>query len=182
MSSRQQDDYLRYRFVDKLNRNTASFRAGILWAEGEMIDEAVKRGEIEIPAAGVAASERQGESIMARPKKDQDENIEREDKKDFARASKIYRNDIKPAVSKAAEFMQESSTAYKAIKKECSIQPSAAKFVFKLVEMEDSKRDDFLRCVEGLMAEMGIDWPHDLMDMAEGKAAPADRPQLATVQ
>ena len=89
-------------------------------------------------------------------------------KKDFARAMKIYYSDIHPASSSAAEMMQEISTAYKLLKRECGIQSSAAKMVFKLLEFEESRRDDWLRAFSGLCEEARIYMPSDLVDAAEG--------------
>lgn len=106
-------------------------------------------------------------------------------KHDFALAVRIYRTDIKKAASKVGEFNQELSTAYKAIKKNANIQPSAAKLAFKLDDMEESKRDDFLRSLNGLLKELNIHMPSDLVDQAEGKerepVIPRRRPNLAAV-
>lgn len=88
--------------------------------------------------------------------------------KDFAGAVKIYRQDIKPAKTKQGEFGQEQSTAYKAIKKNCHVQPGAAKVAFSIAEMEDAHRDDYLICLNGLFKELGIDMPRDLVTMADG--------------
>lgn len=89
-------------------------------------------------------------------------------KPDFKCAVKIYRNDIRKSASKVGEFNQELSTAYKEIKKVCNIHPGAAKLAFKLERMEDTKRDDFLRSLQGLMLEMNIGITEDLVDAAEG--------------
>lgn len=89
--------------------------------------------------------------------------------KDFAGAVRAYRNDIKPAISKVGEFSQEVSTAYKHIKKNCHIQSGAAKLAFKLDDMEESKRDDFLRSFNGLCKELNIRMPRDMVEDAEGK-------------
>lgn len=99
--------------------------------------------------------------------------------KDFAHAVKLYRHDIKPALSKVGEHNQEAATAYKAIKKTCHIQPQAAKLAFKLDGMEEAKRDDFIRCFTGLCKELNIPLdPVDLVDMAEGGRT---RPSLVPV-
>jgi hypothetical protein len=90
--------------------------------------------------------------------------------KDFAAAVKIWRGDIKPAASKQGEHGQELSTAYKAIKKNCHIQPGAAKLAFKVAEMEEAHRDDFLICLNGLFKEPKIEMPRDLVTMADGEA------------
>lgn len=115
--------------------------------------------------------------------------------KDFARAVKLYREDIKPAQSKVGEFAQEQSTAYKVIKKGCGIQPAAARAAFRLVDMEDAKREDWLRSFQGLVDALGIGIKPDLVDMAENEQQAADdgiptgpaprvgkpRPKLVTV-
>lgn len=110
---------------------------------------------------------------------------------DFALAVRIFRQDIKPAQSKVGEFAQEQSEAYKQIKKRAYIQPQAARLAFRLDDMEESRRDDFLRSFNGLLKEMRIFMPVDLADMAEGKGSAgenvvpfgdAPRPQLATIQ
>lgn len=107
--------------------------------------------------------------------------------KDFAGAVRAYRQDVKPAISKVGEYSQEVSTAYKHIKKNCHIQPGAAKLAFKLDGMEEAKRDDFLRCFNGLCKELNIVMPRDMVDIAEGKAAEsivpeADRPKPKLVE
>lgn len=106
--------------------------------------------------------------------------------KDFAGAVRAYRNDVKPAISKVGEFAQEVSTAFKHIKKNCHIQPGAAKLAFKLDGMEEAKRDDFLRCFNGLCKELNIVMPRDMVDAAEGKPVEpiipeASRPKPALV-
>lgn len=106
--------------------------------------------------------------------------------KDYAGAVRTYRNDVKPAISKVGEFSQEVSTAYKHIKKNCHIQPGAAKLAFKLDGMEEAKRDDFLRCFNGLCKELNIVMPRDMVDAAEGKPVEpiipeADRPKPSLV-
>lgn len=97
--------------------------------------------------------------------------------KDFAGAVRTWRNDIKPALSNSGEAMQEASTGYKHIKKNCHIQPQAAKLAFKLEGMEEAKRDDFLRCFTGLLKELNIPLQSDdLVDQAE-----RPKPQLVTI-
>lgn len=96
-----------------------------------------------------------------------DDKVEEIKAPDFKRAIELYKSDIRPAQGKVGEFAQEQSTAYKAIKKECGIQPQAAKAVFALFEMEESKRDDYLRCRNGLEAELGIAIRVDLVDLAQ---------------
>jgi hypothetical protein len=115
----------------------------------------------------------------ARPKEtDDDSGMIGE--KDFAKAVQIYRQDILPAQSKVGEFAQEQSTAFKAIKKQCGIQPQAARTVFRLSDMEDAKRDDWIRCFIGLCNELKIPLQsNDLVDQAEAASRP--KPVLATL-
>lgn len=114
----------------------------------------------------------------ARPKEaDDDSGMIAE--KDFTRAVQIYRQDILPAQSKVGEFAQEQSTAFKAIKKQCGIQPQAARTAFRLADMEDAKRDDWMRCFIGLCHELKIPLQsNDLVDRAEEASRP--KPVLAT--
>lgn len=102
-------------------------------------------------------------------------------KKDFAHAKKLYFDDIKTAQSQAATHMQEISEAYKAIKKVGKIQPGAAKAAFKLFEMEDAKRDDWLRCFQGLLVELGIELKPDLVDAMGATKVRKPIVQLVTV-
>lgn len=131
---------------------------------------------------------------MARAKKN--EQVEEIGTPDFDLALKIYREDIKPATSKASEFNQEKSTAFKAIKKQARVSQKIAKFVFGLMETEEAKRDIELRDLNGMLAAAGLTMPVDLVDVAEGKgeagspvvptaerpARPKGRPQLAAVK
>jgi len=121
---------------------------------------------------------------MARTaRKSKDDDTGEVKAKDFALAKKLYHGDIKPAVSKVGEAMQEASTAFKSIKKQANIQPAAAKLAFKLAEMEDAKRDDFLRCLGGLLAEFNIDIkPTDMVDlMQSGDDYARPKPDLSLV-
>lgn len=103
--------------------------------------------------------------------------------KDFDHAVKIYRQDIKPAVTKVGEYNQEASSGYKAIKKECHLQISAAKTAFKLHETEEAKAADWLRCFVGtynqLVGHEALSFNDtDLVDMAENGRS---RPNLVPV-
>jgi hypothetical protein len=122
-----------------------------------------------------------------KPKEDAAEELK---SMDFSQAVKLYRHDIKPAVSKVGEHSQEVSTAYKAIKKHCNIPPSVAKYAFKLAETEDAKRDVELRALNGLLKELGIGIIEaDLVDKANGVdetavipvASERQRPKLVTL-
>lgn len=126
---------------------------------------------------------------MARAKRKQDDEgvggviIE----KDFDKAAKIIREDIKPARSSASEKMQEVSTAFKAIKKQCGLQPGAVKAAIKVAEMEDAKGEDWLRCFVGQVNKLiGRDvltfHGGDLVDQAEGSAdSKPKKPHLGLV-
>lgn len=126
---------------------------------------------------------------MARGRKAREDDAGEVKVKDFAKAKKLYHHDIKPAKSKAGEFMQECSTAYKAVKKECHIQPTAMRHAIGAMEMEDAKRDDYFRCLVGLVNEMAgrtmlTFHSNDMVDMMEagqGDAQPERRAPLATL-
>jgi hypothetical protein len=127
---------------------------------------------------------------MARPKKSDTPISGEVPKPDFELAAKIYREDIRPAAGKVGEHAQEMSTAYKDIKKKAHIQPQAARAAFRLVDMEEAKRDDYLRSFNGLLRELKIFMPADLVDAAEGKGTIGEtvvpigesrKPKLATI-
>lgn len=103
--------------------------------------------------------------------------------KDFDFAKKAYFEDIKPAISKAREMMQEASTCYKAIKKQAHIQPSAMKTAMKVFEMEDAKREDWLRCFNGILRAHNVDPdPKDMVDLMQGDDGYArPKPMLVTI-
>jgi len=109
---------------------------------------------------------------------------------DFAKAVRIFRQDIKPAVEAAGERSQEASTGYKAIKKDCRVNTRAAKFAFKLASESEEKRNDVLRSLRGLFVELEIGITDDLVSGAEGEntAAPiiptaaAEKVELTTLQ
>lgn len=186
----------RYRIArrDGASPEVAAEAAGIPLGEALLIDADDAREppppeafELIAPLAG-NASTMTTETTMARRKPT--EKVEQIHKPDFALAVRIYREDIKPAQARVGEFAQEQSTAYKAIKKQAHIQPQAAKLAFKLDQMEESKRDDFLRCLRGTLIELRIFMPSDLVDAAEGNGAAGGeviptaeraRPKLATV-
>jgi hypothetical protein len=140
------------------------------------------------PAKDATGATTPQEDNMARSRRKAADEVVEIQKPDFELAKRIYFNDIKPAQSKVGEFAQEQSTAYKEIKKAAHIQPQAAKLAFKLVEMEESKRDDYLRSFSGLLTVFRIFMPRDMVDMAEGKnggnvvpIGTPERPQLATI-
>jgi hypothetical protein len=154
--------------------------------------ESVNAGRDEAghrPAKEAAGAQPQEDNMARAKRKAADEVVEIQ-KPDFDMARRIYLHDIKPAQGKVGEHAQEMSTAYKEVKKAAHIQPQAAKLAFKLVEMEESKRDDYLRSLRGLLTVFRIFIPKDLVDQAEGKGdddsnviqfGEAQRPSLATI-
>lgn len=105
---------------------------------------------------------------MARPKRNDDQGEELKSM-DFEKAVRLYKEDIKPAISKVGEHAQEVSTAYKHIKKHCNIPPAIARFCFRLAEDEDAKRDVQLRALNGLLQALGLAIiAADLVDQAQG--------------
>lgn len=154
---------------------------------GSGVNEPSDGADIEAGSMVGSGSPQHQENDMARGKRKVEQVVEVH-KPDFALAKRIYFNDIKPAQSKVGEFAQEQSTAYKEIKKAAHIQPQAAKAAFALIEMEESKRDDYLRSFNGLLTEFNIFMPRDLVDQAEDKPlsnvvpiGESARPQLATI-
>jgi hypothetical protein len=109
---------------------------------------------------------------------------------DFDKAVRLYRNDIKPAKSRASEFMQEASTAYKAVKKDALVHPGAAKAAFALAEMEYDKQQEWLRSFRGTLQALNIGIEADLFDGLDEAApgsnvVPLKKPEaveLVTVQ
>ncbi len=91
-------------------------------------------------------------------------------KSDFDKAVRLYKQDIKPAKSRASEFMQEASTAYKAVKKDALVHPGAAKAAFALVEMEYDKQQEWLRSFQGTLEALGIGIEADLFDGVDAAA------------
>jgi hypothetical protein len=65
--------------------------------------------------------------------------------KDAALAKKLYFHDIKPARSKASEFMQEVSTGKKAVKKQAHFQSTSFDTATRWHELEDAKKEDAVR-------------------------------------
>jgi hypothetical protein len=171
----------------------AAAEAGFSIAEARLTDAEEAKGllaHIDTTEPAPAVSGNHEEPAMARRSRAaRAPQVEQVHKPDFDLARRIYFNDIKPAQGKVGEHAQEMSTAYKEIKKAAYIQPQAAKLAFKLVEMEESKRDDYLRSLRGLLTVFRIFIPADLVDQAEGKQTDgnvipigeASRPSLATI-
>jgi len=153
--------------------------------------ESVNAGRDEVgscPAKDAAGAAHTKEDDMGRTRRKAADEVVEIKKPDFDLARRIYFNDIKPAQAKVGEHAQEQSTAYKEIKNAAHIQPQAAKLAFKLVEMEESKRDDYLRSLNGLLQVFRIFMPRDMVDQAEGKSesniipiGERSAPQLATI-
>lgn len=171
---------------DGASMEAAADRAGISITEANLILEADRADppppECYLP---IGTSTVMKENDMAKAKS---KPISGEiPKPDFKLAVKYYREDIRPAQAKVGEYAQEQSTAYKAIKKTAHVNPGAAKLAFKLNDMEDAKRDDFLRSLYGLMAELKIGISADLVDQMSEDDAPRmpvterPAPSLATV-
>ena len=146
---------------------TACVESGLSHTEGKLLLAANAADPPPEEAYELIGTARK-EDDMARTAKKKDDEVEQIGKPDFDRAVRIYRNDIKPAQARVGEFAQEQSTAYKEIKKGCNVHPGAAKLAFKLDAMEDTKRDDFLRSLKGLMAALNLGLSSDLVDQAEG--------------
>jgi hypothetical protein len=194
--SQQLRAYRRYR-ADGFDTKQAAAFAGISLGEAQLIDKDDARDPPPpesfepIPALAGPASTTTEEPAMARPKKKTAGTVNGEvAKPDFEMAVRIYREDIRPAQGSVSESAQEMSTAYKAIKKQAHIQPQAARLAFRLDTTEESKRDDWLRCFRGLLKELKIFMPSDLVDAAQGNGEAGGeviptgerpRPQLATV-
>lgn len=119
---------------------------------------------------------------MARAAKVNDDGAAVINTKDFEQAIRLYRGDIKKANTDAATSNQDASTAYKAIKKQCHIQPDSARKAFTLMDRtEDAKRDDWFRGFVGIvngMAGREVLTFHDT-DMVDAMERP--KPQLVSV-
>jgi phosphoribosyl-ATP pyrophosphohydrolase len=151
----------------------AAEMAGMSLGEARLTEEADAKSPpppeafepITMPQVAAQPQENDMARTARKPKDDDDGGVIA--KKDFALAVRLYREDIKPAANKVGEHAQEMSTAYKALKKNAHIQPGAAKLAFKLLETEDAKREDFLRCLNGLLEELGISLKPDLVDQMQ---------------
>jgi hypothetical protein len=185
----------------------AAAEAGIRIFEARAHDEAELAGEyahidttetpvgvIQQSTAPAAETAQPGapspkENDMARGKRKVADQVVEVLKPDFDLARRIYFNDIKPAQGKVGEHAQEMSSAYKELKRNAHIQPQAARMAFRLIDMEESKRDDFLRSLNGLLQVFRIFIPRDLVDQAEVKPdadnvipiGDSPRPSLATI-
>jgi hypothetical protein len=175
--------------ADELRTSLAEGRQAFANAE-PVPDEPVTPQPDPQPIPAPEPAPQPKEDDMARGKKTEGTISGEVPKPDFELAARIYREDIRPAMSGVGEHAQEMSTAYKEIKKRAHIQPQAARLAFRLVDMEEAKRDDFLRSFNGLLKELKIFMPADLVDAAEGKGTIGEtvvpigkstKPQLATI-
>ncbi len=87
---------------------------------------------------------------------------------DFEKAARLLKHDVKPAEEKVGEHAQVMSTAYKAIKKDCHVNPAAAKLAYKLSRQSEEKTDDYLRSLRGMLEALNVGITRDLVDEAEG--------------
>lgn len=107
--------------------------------------------------------------------------------KDAALAKKLYFHDIKPARSKASEFMQEVSTGKKAVKKQANFQGYSFDVATRLHELEDAKKEDAVRGIVMLLNELEgrtvltchFEDMVDMMQSDDGYARP--KPDLSLV-
>lgn len=102
--------------------------------------------------------------------------------RDYADAKARYFGTLKKNAAEIGELAQEMSEEFKFIKKVLGLQPAAFRAATKVFEMEDAKRDDWLRTFNGTLREFGIDPdPKDMFgaDSAQPKAKP--KPKLVTV-
>jgi hypothetical protein len=177
---------------------TACVESGIgveearLWEADIASDPSILDRADPLPNSAPVSAPNQENDDMARGKRKAPDGVINGEvpKPDFDLAVSLYRNDIKPAQAKVGEYAQEQSTAYKAIKKQAHVEPNAARAAFRLDQMEEAKRDDWLRSFNGLLKTLNIFMPVDLADIAEGKGAAGENvvpmgqraaPQLATI-
>jgi hypothetical protein len=147
---------------------TACVQSGVAVAEARLIENDIAKGLLTLPDPVPPPKE----NDMARKAKAPKEEVEELHKPDFKAAIKLYKGDILPAQARVGEHAQEMSQAYKDIKKIHHVHPGAAKQAFKLDQMEPSKRDDYLRSLYGLMAELKIGISADLVDQMGDDEAP----------
>lgn len=91
---------------------------------------------------------------------------------DFAKAKRIFLNDIKPADEKTAKSRGDLSAAWGAIEKDAHCNKKAAKWTFWLLNQSEESRDDVLRTMYGLMKALEIGISQDLVDQMNDEDAP----------
>lgn len=89
----------------------------------------------------------------------------------FKEIAELISNDgeIHSGETRAQRAAGDNAKLYTRIEKDLHGNKDAAKAVRRLVKMDQSHRDDFLRTFEGLCNEMKLWPPEDLVDQAEGK-------------
>jgi hypothetical protein len=123
------------------------------------------------PPADAGISSTPEEKTMGRKAKSDNDNVEEIQQPDFERAAKILVGDIKPAEEKNAKARGDLSAAWKVIADECHVNKKAAKDVFKLRNMSEELRDDYLRSFYGMMQQFHLGISADLVDqMGDGEA------------
>jgi hypothetical protein len=103
----------------------------------------------------------------AKSKADEVEEIQ---KPDFERAANILRGDVRPAEEKNAKSRGDLSAAWKAIESDCHVNKKAAKDAYRVLNMSDELRDDYLRSLYGMFQELNLGIRQDLVDqMGDGE-------------
>ncbi len=147
---------------------TACVQSGLCLAEAKLWEADRESGEADFTA--IAANN--GESEMARPKKNDGPIVEQIMAPDFAKMKRIFLNDLKPADEKSAKSRGDLSAAWGAIEKDAHCNKRAAKLLFKLNQESEETRDDFLRTLYGGMQALGIGISRDLVDAMSDEDAP----------
>jgi hypothetical protein len=164
---------------------TAADESGLAINEAWLTEEAVQRGELQFTTPSTT-SERV--PPMARPAKQEQDEVTEIVKPDFERAIKVMTNDIHPQNEKNATARGELSAGWKIIEDDCHVNKTAAKFYYKLTGMSEEKKDDVLRSLFGLMRTGNMGLSADLVDrMGDGEApempiSETRREGLATLQ
>lgn len=109
---------------------------------------------------------------MARTARKESEEVAEITKPDFEKALRIIKQDVAPAEENSVSERGKLSGAWKAVEKDCKANRAAAKLVWKLMNMSEELRDDFLRTQYGLMAAAHIGISADLVDAAQGAKVP----------
>lgn len=104
-------------------------------------------------------------------------------KKDFKTAIQKYFQELKKNASEIGDLAQEMSTTMKFIKKQLGLQPAAFRQACKVFEMEEAKRDDWLRTFNGTLREFGVNpAPSDMVDMMlDPDTRERPKPKLVTI-
>lgn len=176
--SAQLDHFLQLR-ADGVTMMTAAMQAGIGIVEARLTENDIAKGFITLPSPN--AEERgdlsapippiEKDQTMARKAKAANDDVEVVEKPDFERAAKILIGDIKPAEEQNAKSRGDLAAAWKVIADECHVNKKAAKDAFRLRQMSEELRDDYLRSLYGLMKEFHIGISADLVDaMGSGEA------------